>query len=459
MKWAAFVACAALMMPLVVWLRANPPGRLYFWMLLGFLPFVIDHFHLYLAIDSKPDWGGYVKGTEISGLDFVALALYLSLPSSRYRLPFRLSMAFYLVAVVFSAIQAPEPIESLFYAWQLARMFLIYATVARGCADLGTTWAVMKGMGAALMMEAIFVIWQRFGLHLIQTPGTLVHQNLLGLMSHMVIIPFFALFLAGRRGPIPPAVLLAGVITDISTASRGTIGLAAVGCLLIFALSAAGRWSSRKARILLVSTLAAAIILPAVASSFAERFDRVPLDDNYDEREAYKEAAGKMLSDHPLGVGANSFAIAGNLGGYYDRAGVAATELSRAGNVHNIYYLVAAETGYLGIISFAIFLIGPLVVAFRCGWRNLRDDRGVVLLGFGVALFTVYCHSWVEWSLATFSAEYLLAITIGLVASNASALGYWFPANRRAVMPGSLIAQANLPIANRETNMAPLRKA
>jgi nucleoside-diphosphate-sugar epimerase len=98
-------------------------------------------------------------------------------------------------------------------------------------------------------------------------------------------------------------------------------------------------------------------------------------------------------SDHPLGIGANHFAVIGNIENYYARAGVKAAMMARAGNVHNFYYLTAAETGYQGLIALLLLLISPLFVAFRCGWRNLGDYRGDLLLGLGVALLTVYLHS------------------------------------------------------------------
>lgn len=438
MKWVALGICLMLVIPLSAWLRNNPHQSLKLWMLLGFLPFVVDHYHLYMAAYSTDWWGGYVKGAEISALDLVALCLYISLPRGRYPLAFRYSMAFYFLATVLSSLQALAYFQSLFYPWQLARMFLVYATVTKGCADSRVTRALMKGMAAALFMEAVLVIWQRFGLGLIQTGGTAGHQNLLGLMLHLVILPFFALLLAGPRGPLPAAVVLAGVIVDISTASRATIGLLAFGFAAIYVLSAIGKWTPRKARALLIGALALAALAPAVMAVFQERFDTIPLsrlddEDSYDERGAYKAAAAMMLSDHPLGIGANHFAVTGNANGYYDKAGVQFYILGRTGNVHNIYYLTAAETGYLGLIALLVFLSAPMIVAFRCGWRNLGDERGNLLLGLGVALLTVYLHSWVEWILVTFPAEYLLAMTMGLVASNARQLGYWRPTRQRRV--------------------------
>jgi hypothetical protein len=63
-----------------------------------------------------------------------------------------------------------------------------------------------------------------------------------------------------------------------------------------------------------------------------------------------------------------------------------------------------------------------------------------LLLGLGVALLTVYLHSWVEWIMVGFSAQYLLAIAIGLVAGNAQQLGYWSVRRPVAVRPlGNLL--------------------
>ena len=75
-------------------------------MLLGFLPFAIQYFHLYMALDSTALWGGYVKGAEISLLDLIALALYFTTADVKRPLPFRFLMAFYFLMVVLSAFQA-----------------------------------------------------------------------------------------------------------------------------------------------------------------------------------------------------------------------------------------------------------------------------------------------------------------------------------------------------------------
>jgi O-antigen ligase len=162
------------------------------------------------------------------------------------------------------------------------------------------------------------------------------------------------------------------------------------------------------------------------ASSLAQRFggdSQVNFaEDN--ERLLFKEAAADMLSDHPMGVGANHFNFVANTQGYFDRVGEEWGP-GRASNVHNVYWLVSAETGYLGLIAFVFLLLRPMYVAFACGLRHIGDPRGDLLLGLGVALLVVCVHSFEEWIFVTFDAQYQFALVIGLVAGLAGELGYW----------------------------------
>ena len=66
MKWAALAVILASIMPLAGWFRRNPRHSPKVWMLMGFLPFGVGAFHLYMAVISWPTWAGYVKGVEIS---------------------------------------------------------------------------------------------------------------------------------------------------------------------------------------------------------------------------------------------------------------------------------------------------------------------------------------------------------------------------------------------------------
>ena len=118
MKWAALIVLLAAAMFLSWWLRRDPNSVTKALVLMGFLPFALDldqpfRVRLYMAAISWPDWPGFVKGTEFSVLDAIALALYFSLPGPRYAVPFRISMALYFVSVLLSVFQTQVPLAAL----------------------------------------------------------------------------------------------------------------------------------------------------------------------------------------------------------------------------------------------------------------------------------------------------------------------------------------------------------
>ena len=412
-------------MPFAGWLRRHPSEAPKIWMLVGFLPFGISAFHLYMAAISWPDWPGYVKGTEISILDILAISLLLSLSPTGNALPFRVSMILYFVAALLSVLQASVPMAAVFYAWQLARMFLVYAAVAKGCStDRRVVPALLTGMAIGLSFEACHAIWQRFALGILQPGGSFGHENFLGLVSHFVVFPWVALLYAGERGWRPVIGPLAGLVVAVLTVSRATVGLAAGGYVGLFGLSVLRKWTPRKAVLMVGGVVALSVLAPIVVASFEKRFGPGPLD-SYDERAAFARAAEMIIADNPFGIGANSYVVVANTENYNFKAGVAQVIGSDSANVHNIYLLVTAESGYIGLVTFMLMLIQPLIVAFRCGWRSRNDMRGDLLIGLGMLLLIIYVHSYFEWIFVTFTPQYMFALDAGLVAGLATQLGYW----------------------------------
>jgi O-antigen ligase len=444
-KWVGLFLVLAAIVPVSRWVRQNPSEAPKLWMLMGFLPFALSFVHLNMALISWLNWPGYVKGAEFSVLDGLAIALYLSLPRSRHPLPFRFSMALYLFATVLSAVQAAEPTAALFYTWQVARVFLVYATVARGSSvDPRVPFAILKGMAAALIVEVVVAAWQRFGEGMLQAPGTVYHQNLLGMMTHFVALPIFALLLSGPAGWMVIAAPI-GIVIDVLTVSRGVLGFALVGFVTILILSILRKWTARKRTVLALAALSALLLSPVAISSFENRLsNQAAIASSDDERAIFERAARMMLSDNPLGQGANHYVMAANLKGYNQRAGVPTDTSNEGANVHNVYYLIAAETGYPGLITFLLLLLRPMTVAFLCGWNSRGDQRGDLLIGLGAGLLIVYIHSLFEWIFVFLETQYLFALNIGLVAGLATQLGYWSRPQRQA----NAIGLARLPTSS-----------
>jgi O-antigen ligase len=427
LKYVFLAIALAGIFPLADWLRRNPSLILKVWTVVGLLPFIltaVPHF-LFIAVISWAYWPGFVKGAEFSAIDVIALALLLSGPRTRFSLPFKAAFSFYVFTVMLSVLLAGVAEPVLFYLWQLGRMCLVFAVVTRACAaDPRVASAIIKGMAIGVCIQCFFVIQQRFLHGVVQSQGTFAHQNGLGVATYLTAIPAFALLLAGKRGWYLYAAVGCGLLIGISTASRATIGLIAFGLGTVFLLSAVRQWTSVKARFAMLGVAGLVLLIPAALSSLETRFGDTSLFESYDDRAAYEAAASMMLADHPLGVGANNFVGVANNQGYFERAGVSYSA-SRGSSVHNAYWLAASETGYIGFVAFVFLLFQPLATAFRCGWRNRRDPRGDLLLGIAVALLTFYIHSMYEWIIFTFYLQYMLAMSIGMVAGTAIQLGYW----------------------------------
>jgi O-antigen ligase len=351
-----------------------------------------------------------------------------------------------------SALQSSVPMAAVFYAWQVARMFLIYAVVAKGCEDRRVVPAILTGMAIGLSFEMCHAIYQRFVQGIAQPGGSFGHQNFLGLVTHFVVFPWVALLYAGERGWRPVIGPLAGLVVVVLTVSRATVGLAAGGYVGLFGLSVLRRWTPRKAIIMVAGVVGLIVLAPIVVASFEKRFSQEQVSlTGYDERAAFTKAAELIIADYPFGIGANSYVVVANTEHYNTKAGVAAVIGSDSANVHNAYLLVTAETGYLGLVTFLLMLLQPVIAAFRCGWRNRDDIRGDLLFGLGMSLLIVYVHSCFEWVFVTFALQYMYALDAGLIAGLAIQLGYWrSPAVNRLNLSARLPTQREAEVFSRQ---------
>lgn len=443
-KVLALIACLGALLPFALWLRGGDLFGKRVWILFGLLPFLLPAApQLDVAIISWGlDWPGLLNGLEITILDVLSLALFLGMARGPGHTAFGLLLTLYLVALLLSVAQADQPTAAWFYVWQFCRAALLLIVVARACSDEVARDYVLTGMVLGLMLQAAVVVWQRFGLGIVQTSGTFFHQNTLGLVTHFVLFPQVALLLAGQRGWQVVAAPLAGIVVVVLTTSRAALLYAGIGLVLIYAISALRHCTLRKGLVGAVGTLVLLAIAPVAIASFQKRFAENPLtEEEYDERAAFNRAAAFILQDHPLGVGANHYVYMAKNFGYSDRAGVAPVEGSRNNIVHNVYWLTASETGYPGLVAFLLVLTYPLAAALRVGWQTRGSPRGDLLIGLGIGLLMVYGHSTLEYVLISKEAQYLHAmivgVTLGLVGQVASDKSLALQLHVRRAAPGA----------------------
>jgi hypothetical protein len=103
------------------------------------------------------------------------------------------------------------------------------------------------------------------------------------------------------------------------------------------------------------------------------------------------------------------------VGGYSDRAGVAWNFTSRAAPVHNSYYLITAELGFIGVIG----LIATMLAMIGFGLTRIRrlvpGERSDLFIGCVTATMLVTLHIAFEWLFVTAVIHYLIAMNFGLM--------------------------------------------
>lgn len=416
MKWIALALIILSAPTLAAWLRTNPRGAWLAWGSLSFLPFVIGPWHLSVAPFATPVWSGYVKGWEVSFIDAVAFGVVFGTKGRWPKISLMLPFAAYFLAVLLAVFQARFFNLALSYPIQLARVGLVLLAVARVCTFERGERAVFGGLVLGICVQAAYALWARAG-GALQTGGSLGHQNLLGFLSHMVLMPAFAVMLSGRWQKTAGIGVLAALTAVILTASRATIIFAGIGLVLTLLLSLGLRFTGRKAGAAFISLILLGVSAPLAYSALQRRLDsqNISLLTEDNERAAFERAARAMISAKPMGVGPNHYNFIANTEGYSERAGVNWSFGNRTANVHNSYLLVGAETGYLGLATMAGMLASAILLALSTAFRFRRDPSVEILIGVGVGLFAVCLHGFYEWMFVVYPTQYVMACSLGLL--------------------------------------------
>jgi O-antigen ligase len=335
--------------------------------------------------------------------------------SSLRWLPFKAIFGLYWLCAVLSVASASVPPAATFYAFQLIRVFLLFVATAQLARSKAGLTHLLYGLAGVGILEGVITIFQR--LHgEFQATGTMPHQNMLGLMLHFVTLPLFAIALRGGKAKLIPLGVGSALIAVALGASRATLGLLPVGMVLVAIGSLWRGPSPRKWRALGLGALVIAIATPVALSGIDQRLVESNVDGSDNERAAFERAAKLMLADHPMGVGANHYVVAANAGGYSDRAGVVWNPGSRAAEVHNLYLLTAAETGWLGLAALVMLFAWPIARGLRLALRKGKDWEGDLALGLAVAILIAAIHSLYEWIFITYQVQYVFAIALGCLA-------------------------------------------
>jgi O-Antigen ligase len=384
---------------------------------LGFFVFCGGNLQIDAAFISWPLWSGTVRGIQISPVDTLAIALIMTRKHMRLPWPFIGFLLLYGATILVSITVASVPLASAFSLIQLLRAILIFVAIAGEWHHVGARSGLMAGLSLGLILQAAYVINQKLS-GVVQATGTMYHQNVLGMMAELALLPLIAAALSGDRRKLVYAGIAGGFIVIAGGGSRGAMGIVFGAVLLLPILSVIRRRTAHKMRLIGVGAIGMAIAVPLGLATLQDRFGDTPFTTQEQQRAAFERAATAMAKDHFFGVGANLYVPVANLEGYADKAGVAWNQANRSAPVHNAYLLARAETGRLGELALLLMLIVPALMGLRFAFSHRRASTGDNVLGASIALLAVGVHNLYEFAAHTYHPQILILINIAIISGS-----------------------------------------
>lgn len=241
------------------------------------------------------------------------------------------------------------------------------------------------------------------GIKIVRAYGGLPHPNLLAAFLLLAIFFLYYLWLSKRHSLSGNILFIAGY-TLLSAAlfltfSRLIIAVFLLTSLIYFALN----FKKQKKKILGLFSIVAVSVLVAVIwawPEFSSRFNLSGQEQSVVLRQIYNQFAFLFISEHPfLGIGQGNFVF--RLKEMLDLMSAWIWQ-----PVHNIYLLIASETGLVGLSVFLLFIFQLFKNAF------FEKKTFFLLVGFSFLFIGLFDHFF--WTLQ--QGQLMFWLVLGLLA-------------------------------------------
>jgi hypothetical protein len=425
-KYAVFFIALAVGVP-VLTVLAVLSGRLRGWLLTALIFSTALGDRASLSFAYIKGYRGPDRSLGISLTDLLAWALVIALV---LRFPRRLCWVPYnsiCMLVLFgvgciATWVAPMPFWGSFALVKWLRVYVVFWCVTN-CLRAGVEYKyVWMGILAVGALVTALALEQKFVGGIYRIHGPFDHSNIVPLYLNMVMPALLLWGLCDKslsKWQVVASVGTAlGMVFSVgATFSRAGTGLALAGVL--FALLVANI-RARSSRVVVVSLMVLLGMFGGgilAAGALLNRIESAPTE-SLETRRQFNAAAAAMLKEHFLGVGLNNFSRALELRLERDDTnmellGEKMEEDQQPGFCHHIYWLTAAETGYLGLAALLLVIGRFLWLTGVYAWRSTSLES-LLLSGFFVGFCALHLSGFFEWVLRTAPVLYLLAISSGV---------------------------------------------
>ncbi|MBW1779233.1 MAG: O-antigen ligase family protein [Deltaproteobacteria bacterium] len=374
----------------------------------------------------------------IPDLFFFGFLFWLILGGSKQKLilwPYNSTLWLILVFIsILSLTGTRIPYYGLFTIHKFIRAFLLFWVMVNIVRDREDVKAVIAALIAAVLFQGWVVFLDKYITRAVvnRSVGSFPHPNTLAMYIDLIIPAILSLILSdrftkkGNRWAV--MALFAGMLCVVFTKSRAALVIMIGALSAVTAISIFMKPTARKMGIVFIGFLLVDMIGIAVAPKIIKRFQTAP-EASERTRDYFNRAAKSMARDHLLGTGINSYSwMLENTDYYwqvYPKAFNRVDDLdafreskrgqSRLGTAHHIYLLFAAETGWVGMWVFILFIARLFVHNIVLLLKTHDTYYQAILLGLLLGFTTLHMQGLLEWVFRQTQVLYLFFVLSGLM--------------------------------------------
>ncbi|MCI0538879.1 MAG: hypothetical protein L0Z50_27040 [Verrucomicrobiales bacterium] len=355
---------------------------------------------------------GHTKGYPFYYVEALALALVIGRALEGWT-DFRLmppGLWLYLAYVglsFISIVNAPDPNFVCMAAVRTVKIGIIFIAAYNFFRTPEHLQFFLVALSLTMFCEMLAVLRLKYRLHVYQVAGTFEHQNSLSMFATMAGMVFLSVSLGPkiRFANLYLLAYLACAVIEQATLSRAGLVIFAAGTAGVALLSLWDRLTRRRVVLLGALSSVAVVGLALSLDTIIGRFQDYGNEASVMTRKLLNRASRNMAADYPLGVGWNNYAIMINQPYPYGRvidawegqdSTVRVDETHQKGIAESLYYLLLAETGWQGLISYLLFIVVFLWWNVRSVWRFRGDVLGAFSIGLLAGFGCNYLHSTLE---------------------------------------------------------------
>ncbi|MFA6102439.1 MAG: O-antigen ligase family protein [Victivallaceae bacterium] len=391
---------------------------------------------------SREFYRGTSRGFEIGLVDLVALVLFLVIIVRRGK-DFKIKLlppGSYLYFIYFafslaSITNSYEPLYSYFEVLKMIRMYFYFWVLYNYFNSYERIALAIHFIPVIIIYIFIVALDQKYRIGIYQIRGPLPHQNSLCMyMTILSTIMFSQLMNEKNASFIKSAFIFLmfsmGSLLVFFTLSRAGMVCYIGGCLVVLLLSYASGFEMKKFIITGLIGFGAIVAVAAMINTVLQRFENAPVTSKI-TRYNLAISAVNMADDKFLGIGLNNFGVKVNKPWPYSKHLDKGDKKFKEGLVETVYLMIAAETGWLNLVVFAVFLLYYYIMNFINIFRFVNTEYQYFAVGLAGGLGSIYLQSSLEWVLKQAPNYYQLMFCFAIIAAMKTIYQREFAVERR----------------------------